>query len=357
MNLLRKIAKKAVRRIFPVFAPLVLYVIRKLAIISTSQLLLRPFGERIWITYDPKVKPDGVGAQVQRILAIYSLAKYLRFNFLNTGIESVAVHPLDPYQSTRELNEFVAQVNKAFELPSDEIPIDCTRISVKSLTLSYLVLVIMKNILKREKIVIQCVEPYGIVDFIPSIYSRARTDLINWQEFVNSSGANKDCDGVIAVHYRQGVGGLIVQKGEKYPREIPSDYFVEAIQSQLHRITINKISIYTDAPSEDLIFDIPENQEQLWETNPMVDEKKMRVIASDLSLFESTFPGVVQIHSGGNPLEAIAFMSTASLLIIGRSSLSYVAAILNREGLVIYPPNFWHSPLKNWKLGTLDSSA
>lgn len=351
MNLLRKFAKKALKRGFPVFAPLVLYVIRKLTIVVTSILLLRPFGGRIWIAYNPKVKQDGIGAQVQRILAIYGLAKYLGFNFLNTGIESVAVHPLDPYQSPRELNEFVAQLNKTFELPSDEIPIEYTQFSVESLTLSYLIQVKIKNLLKRKNIVIQCIEPYGIVDFIPSIYSRARTDLLNWQEFVDSSGANSDSDGVVAVHYRQGVGGLIVQKGEKYPREIPSGYFVEVIQSQLHRIKINKISIYTDAPSKDLIFDIPENQEQLWETNPMVEKRKMRVIASDLSLFENTFPGVVQIHSGGNPLEAIAFMSTASLLIIGRSSLSYVGGLLNRTGTVIFPPHFWHAPLKSWIKG------
>jgi hypothetical protein len=42
-------------------------------------------------------------------------------------------------------------------------------------------------------------------------------------------------------------------------------------------------------------------------------------------------------------------MSKAELLILGRSSLSYVAGILSSGKTVVAAPEFWHPPLSNWK--------
>jgi hypothetical protein len=53
----------------------------------------------------------------------------------------------------------------------------------------------------------------------------------------------------------------------------------------------------------------------------------------------------------GDPIEALEAMATADLLMMSRSSFSYVAAILNAEGIVIYHP-FWHSPLPEWIVAT-----
>jgi len=33
---------------------------------------------------------------------------------------------------------------------------------------------------------------------------------------------------------------------------------------------------------------------------------------------------------------------------MSRSSVSYVGALLNSEGKIYYPPDFWHNPLKKW---------
>jgi hypothetical protein len=40
-------------------------------------------------------------------------------------------------------------------------------------------------------------------------------------------------------------------------------------------------------------------------------------------------------------------LATADILVMSRSSFSYLAGILNRNGVIMYHP-FWHRPLSPW---------
>ena len=62
--------------------------------------MLRVMSLNISLTYDPNQKPDGVGAQLQRIFAIHGLCKITKIRYIHTAISDVAVHALDPYQTT-----------------------------------------------------------------------------------------------------------------------------------------------------------------------------------------------------------------------------------------------------------------
>jgi hypothetical protein len=42
-------------------------------------------------------------------------------------------------------------------------------------------------------------------------------------------------------------------------------------------------------------------------------------------------------------------MTQADVLIMSRSSLSYLAGLLNLKGTVYFPINFWHSPHQSWE--------
>ena len=74
--------------------------------------------------------------------------------------------------------------------------------------------------------------------------------------------------------------------------------------------------------------------------NGISDESFLRALPSDVS---------VSIIRGGNPLISLAKMSSADTLIMSRSSLSYVAALLS-SGNIIYPKGFWHPPKSTWYL-------
>jgi hypothetical protein len=57
------------------------------------------------------------------------------------------------------------------------------------------------------------------------------------------------------------------------------------------------------------------------------------------------------------PREVLDDFATADVLVLSRSSLGYVAALLNPHGLVVYSP-WWHPPLPGWvvadRYGNLD---
>jgi hypothetical protein len=92
----------------------------------------------------------------------------------------------------------------------------------------------------------------------------------------------------------------------------------------------------------------PPEQTYLWEGTPGFTNGVMEV--QPLSFNSSTL-GVkkVIVHSGGDPVDAILDMATSALLITGRSSLSYIAGLLNSDGIVVSAPQFWHPPLSHWK--------
>jgi hypothetical protein len=309
-------------------------------------LLRKMRNKRIWLTYDANAKTDGTGAQIQRILAISAVALDLGFSYIHTGISDIAVHPLDPYQDVNSRRDFVAEVNHVFELPSDDLPQQIHLIEIYSLNSLKLFCLTMRAILSGGKYLLKVGEPFSIIDHRPEIYRLAISNLVNWNSFLDSIPPLHKAQEFVGVHYRQGVGGMAIQDGEKVPRELPSSYFVKAIHQYISRKMA--VIIFTDAPKENLVFTIPDDQIQLWKTNPGVMGSTMKINASDLSLFNMAFPEKVEIISGGNPLFAIGEMSKAPYLIIGRSSLSYIAALLNSQGTIIYPPGFWHPPLKSW---------
>ena len=108
--------------------------------------------------------------------------------------------------------------------------------------------------------------------------------------------------------------------------------------------------MFTDAPPSDIQYEPPLEQTELWSTSPRFNAGIMNVKGNDLSIILKKYGEKCTIHIGGNPISAISLMSKSNYLIMGRSSLSYVASILNLNGTIYYPPNFWHPPMSHWKI-------
>jgi hypothetical protein len=109
-----------------------------------------------------------------------------------------------------------------------------------------------------------------------------------------------------------------------------------------------KIILFTDAPLSSMEFTPPPEQIQNWVGSPNFDGEKIKIGKSQVEDVFSDSGFEIEFVHGGDPLEALAIMANARVLIIGRSSLSYVGGLLNRCGKVIYPRSFWHSPLRTW---------
>lgn len=303
----------------------------------------------IYLTFDTAVSNDGTGAQLQRQITIYSLAKYFGFNYVQQGIRQVAVHPLDPFQSESAYNEYLGEVNKFLNLSKiGKIFSGMDEQRISRFTFSILLRELINSLILRKPRLLHIHEPYPVSEFCPGI-------LENLDIRIENEISDFDSDGVIKIvlHYRQGVGGFVIYPGQNIPREIDLDNFarrIKEITSGLSASVPTQIIILTDAPDSETRYAPPTNQVALWEGTPGFSNGEMTIKAVNFEILQcfSTLP--LHVIRGGNPLEAIKIMACADYLIIGKSSLSFVGGLLNRSGQVYFPVDFWHQPLKNWRV-------
>jgi hypothetical protein len=302
---------------------------------------------RLVITNSTSTKKDGTGAQIQRLLATAALAERLKIPFLQSRILDVAIHPLDGFQDHDSYNKFIEKLNYLFMITSTnrELDIDGIR-RVKNLELNQLIKIAVRSHRTKQFIRIEVENPYPLSDLNVNQYPSVIRKLENLSQVL----LQKPTHPYIAIHYRQGVGNFAVYPGQTIPREITLDYFKSRINnlvSEADRARL-ELHVFTDAPTSVIKFQPPSDQMHLWEGSPGYVDGIMTVQPQAFSPDDFGVSKVV-VHSGGDPIDAMIQMARASVLIVGRSSLSYIAGILNKDGTVVGPPEFWHPSLETWK--------
>jgi hypothetical protein len=307
--------------------------------------LFRPILANLILSNDTSNPKDGSGAQIHRILGIYALSRQIGSRYLHEPLIGVAVHPLDPFQTPDHYIEYLSELNSAFEIDSSGLKKNYKSVSINNPSVGVLIYFALVSIFKKERLLIKILEPFRVIDAIPSAYSK-----ING-EFDLSKFAKKNSTGLtVVIHYRQGAGGAVVYPGQKISREIPFDYFLKLLcdlnidlKSPEYSLTI-----LTDSPKSRIYFAPPSNQLKFWGNTPRFENELIEVIPFDFKNALGELFECVNIVHGGSPLEAIAIMAEADYLLMGLSSLSYVGAILNKNGKIFMPAQFWHPPLAFW---------
>ena len=313
---------------------------------------LRLFGGYLSLSYDNSGKKDGLGAQIQRVLGTFALSNILKVKYFHSTIKDIAVHPLDPYQQEKEYFDFLTEVNDFILLPNTSI----TYIPERTVHLLnelghkrlFLIRLAFSSWMHREETLIFLTEPYFIVDSWPKSYRDCLAHLGRKE----ISLLIEETSNEIVIHYRWGVGGMAIQNGEKYPRELPVEYFQKVLENILierNGRRIEHLVILTDAPQTEIIYQPPADQVGLWDGSPRFDDGKMYVKGADFFDVFEQYAEHIQIVRGGNALDAIKRMARANVLIMSKSSLSYVAGIMSTSTEIYYPPNFWHPKLDGWK--------
>jgi hypothetical protein len=325
----RKLERMAKRALNQLFSPAARAVCKKLV-----------------ITYDADFKNDGTGAQLQRQFAVLVLARVLGCSYQFSPIRNVAVHALDPFQTETAYLDFLEKLNYDFELSSElDLPKEIPRvIRLASPSILALIGVGLGTLFFKGLTLVKVGEPYLITENFQDTYETVWPNLLNWS---CPEGAEKVK--TVAIHYRQGVGGKAIYPGQKIPRELDLEYFIEVIQyiARDNPKAELKLVVLTDAPSIATTYTPPNNQQMLWEGTPGFRNGEMLIIPFDFSPLK-ILPHDFEIISGGDPVDAIRIMSTADFLLMGRSSLSFVAGVLNQKGVVFTAPDFWHNPLSRW---------
>lgn len=300
---------------------------------------------KLTFAFDAVRAEDGTGAQIQRLIATKALSLILGCNYQHAPIEKIAIHPLDPFQDTPSMKKFVAKLNNEFifheSLKQDYLYI----LEFPDLKVSQLWKLYIQTKMDSPTLV-RVLNPYLLVDLLPSFYRKALAKRV-----IHNQSSSQEHKESIAVHYRQGVGGFVIYPGMKTPRQIPFDVYLTRLR-KIVRSEPQKFSVklFTDAPKKPTTFKPPKEQEHLWIGTPGFDNSTMTIKNFDPYKSLRSEVSSLEIHEGGDPLQAIMEISRADYILMSRSSLSYVAALLAPKSTVVfYPKNFWHPKLRGWK--------
>ena len=336
MRILLGSARNWVRMIFTRF---LVGLIRVLSSSSRSSVVL---------SNDTTSKIDGTGAQIQRLICLHALSKELSLDFVQNPFVDVSVHPLDPFQDRLTKDAFVEQMNDLFQLPNRSNAGPMRIINLKTLNAWSLLRITITSLRDHEPIQINVVEPYPITDAYPDIAICAGDIFPNWEKFANFL-VQEFQRPFVSIHYRQGVGGAVLYPGQKISRELPPIYFYKKLKELITEYESNSsIYLFTDAPVSNITYEPDVQQHYQWDGTPGFMDGVMEIKGNDLSRFFQERNVEVKVLIGGNPLEAIAIMSKSNYLITSRSSLSYVAGLLNSSGTIFAADGFWHPSPRSW---------
>lgn len=300
--------------------------------------------ENFFISFNSALIEDGLGAQLQRQLSIKALASFLGVNFIPVPLLQIAMHPLDDFKSTDDMKKFLTKVNEIFGF--NNVVVDGSRKNyiVDILNIRTLLQFVIRLRLFRQSLHVTVAEVYSLVDSNPDMYLKALGDFQLNPQIYNFDQKLTQTD--ICIHYRQGVGGKAIYPGQKISRELDPEYFLSILNTM--EANGKSISILTDAPEEDIKFYPDPLQSHLWVGTPGYKDGSVSIKGLNLQEFFSRSGYEVQVISGGDLLSSLLMMVQCKSLLMSRSSLSYVAALLNHEGQIYYPPRFWHPPLGSW---------
>ncbi len=318
------------------------------------------------LTYNASECTDGSGAQVQRIFGIYAISRKFRIQYYHSKIVNVDFNPGDGIQTPFEMQKYIVKLNEFLsfldsqDFPSTEIRklnfrqfprIFRFKILVEMYYQVFFWITRLKAFLSKKNLLLEVSNPYPLIDQIPNSYSRL-------QEF-NPFGFEKKTNSQFSIHIHL-VRSKVSQE-QLATRFTPDEWYLAILREVVKVLQSNEVEyeiiIHTDV-SKSNMWELPSgsNSEsrKYWEKAGIkIDNGRMSV--SDESAiknflhFEKT-----RIITGVDPVIAWSHMSTADLLLMGKSSFSYVSALLNKSGLIVGTP-FWHAFPSNWYSVILES--
>jgi hypothetical protein len=76
----------------------------------------------LYLTYDNTKQTDGAGAQLQRIISLYLIAKGLNLKYIHSPIYHMVYQDLQSLENNKADDKQMEDYNILFNLPSDTLP-------------------------------------------------------------------------------------------------------------------------------------------------------------------------------------------------------------------------------------------
>jgi hypothetical protein len=305
-------------------------------------------GNKVYLSYDSKSNEDGTGAQLARILGVYAASREFRLGYIHSSISNLLSHPLDPFQNDVQKAEYLERLNLLFTIKSVTHLSSPKIIKRKSLNIGFLILQILLSKISHRPRLILLSSPFNVTNRKPDMFRFATEAITSMREAKNSDVIK------IVIHLRKIQGNIIVT-GEKSPRSLPNSYYLEnlaKIINSLPKEAIYSITIHTDVPENSTDYEVlKSDREHYLKAGHIFLNGAIKLESENLEDYFKIFGDCLQIVYGGDPILALKDMANADYLVLSRSALGFVGAVLNEQGTVIYPTGFPLSPLSDWVLG------
>jgi len=300
----------------------------------------------LWLTYDNQKVQDGLGSQLLKLLTIKGVCDYFSIGYKHSPISGITPNHMDPFQSSKEREDFLKLVSLRFLLEeSSQQSFDKIK-HIDILSRRMLIREMLEAILMRRKILLKVNHAFYVSRGNPRVYAGfSRRDF--FPELTKTESSK-----IVVIHFRQGITPSHIDTGHKTSRMLPFSYFEKHIKKILlkHSSETLRVYIVTDAPERPFIYFPPSEFIQNWREHGYHLDENFGIAVSAIELNSKFLRELknVKILHGGNPVEALGLMSKADYLIMGRSSLSVVGAVLNKHGVCVVPDESDCYQIKNW---------
>ena len=143
---------------------------------------------------------------------------------------------------------------------------------------------------------------------------------------------------------------MAIYPGQSISREFEPFLVKKILRDISERYPDRFINIFTDGARDSFSYSIKNFQKDSWLNSPSFNETVGSLEMTGLNVENLLLElGIIgKVFYGGDPLYAFEIMVSSRILIISKSSLSYVAALLNPSAVVYFPKDFWHPKQKHW---------
>ena len=311
--------------------------------------------KKLCVTYDNSFMCDGAGAQIQRIASIYGIAKKYHCKFAKTKIIEIDSNPGDGIKSVKSKDKFIMQLNEILVYPLG----DCSH-SNHSIVNPKLNWLVTRYSWYRQWIFINNL-----------LHLRTRRPLISMNHTMLSRSIPPD----VFSHYPNKI------KSNPNYRMWKTNKSEFEIQVQLSAAKVDKIRMperYLDIQKINVIVkkakilnpnwkvlvhtDVGLNQEKwkaignqsqetlsYWKSRGIIEDSG-KIVLNRINLIKEFDDGLIdKVISGISPLDVWRIMVNSKILICGKSSLSFVGALLanSPDSVILFPKGFVKLP-REW---------
>jgi hypothetical protein len=266
----------------------------------------------LYLTYDQLIWQDGLGAQLQRIFGLIAISMmYPNTEYVHRSLKNVE------HASDQE----ISQIDSYFTILRTFQSVDHYQyqkiIRVHNLSPHKFQQCLREA--QRYNLLLQVLLPYGLCEQNDQYYQLMIPPVqksLSIKDLSLYSGQSLK----IAIHLRRGDVSS-EQHPERYISDVIYDQLIQQLVDRYRHLSKQAISVYifTDADS-------------------LCDFQKW-----------STFPHLVILnHTQCDSLTTLNYLIHSDILIIAKSSFSYLAGLFHKGQQVYYFP-FWHRPRPSWK--------